>query len=40
MELILARILPKLISVTNFKVVLLSATHEASDFVQRAKEAG
>ena len=39
MDLILARILPKLRGVTNFKVVLLSATLEVSDFVQRAKDA-
>ena len=40
MELILARILPKLRSVTNFKVVLLSATLEIDDLVQRAYDAG
>ena len=40
MELILARILPKLKTVTNFKVVLLSATLNMAEFLQRAKEAG
>ena len=40
MELILARILPKLRSVTNFKVVLLSATLNIAEFMQRAKDAG
>ena len=40
MELILARILPKLQSVTNFKVVLLSATLNMAEFLQRAKDAG
>ena len=40
MELILARVLPKLRNVTNFKVVLLSATLSIAEFVQRAKDAG
>ena len=40
MELILARILPKLKNVTNFKVVLLSATLNLAEFMQRAKDAG
>ena len=40
MELILARVLPKLRNVTNFKVVLLSATLNIAEFLQRAKEAG
>ena len=40
MELILARVLPKLKTVTNFKVVLLSATLNVSEFLQRAQEAG
>ena len=40
MELILARILPKLKTVTNFKVVLLSATLNVAEFLQRAKDAG
>ena len=40
MELILARVLPKLKSVTNFKVVLLSATLNVAEFLQRAKDAG
>ena len=40
MELILARVLPKLTTVTNFKVVLLSATLNASEFLQGAQEAG
>ena len=40
MELILARVLPKLKAVTNFKVVLLSATLNMAEFLQRAKEAG
>ena len=40
MELILARVLPKLKSVTNFKVVLLSATLNKEQFLQRAREAG
>ena len=40
MELILARILPKLKTVTNFKVVLLSATLNVSEFLQRAQDAG
>ena len=39
MELILARVLPKLKAVTNFKVVLLSATLNVSEFLQRAQEA-
>ena len=34
------RILPKLKTVTNFKVVLLSATLSMAEFLQRAKEAG
>ena len=40
MELILARVLPKLKHVTNFKVVLLSATLNTAEFMQRAKDAG
>ena len=40
MELILARVSPKLKNVTNFKVVLLSATLNVAEFLQRAKEAG
>ena len=40
MELILARVLPKLKSVTNFKVVLLSATLNVAEFLQRARDAG
>ena len=40
MELILARVLPKLKNVTNFKVVLLSATLNVEEFMQRAREAG
>ena len=40
MELILARILPKLKTITNFKVVLLSATLNKDEFLQRAKDAG
>ena len=40
MELILARVLPKLRTVTNFKVVLLKATLNMAEFLQRAKEAG
>ena len=40
MELILARVLPKLKTVTNFKVVLLSATLNVSEFLHRAQEAG
>ena len=40
MELILARVLPKLKTVTNFKVVLLSATLNKDEFLQRAREAG
>ena len=40
MELILARVLPKLQMVTNFKVVLLSATLNVAEFLQRAQEAG
>ena len=40
MELILARVLPKLKNVTNFKVVLLSATLNIAEFMQRAKDAG
>ena len=40
MELILARVLPKLKTVTNFKAVLLSATLNVSEFLQRAREAG
>ena len=40
MELILARILPKLKTVTNLKVVLLSATLNMAEFLQRAKDAG
>ena len=40
MELILARVLPKLKTVTNFKVVLLSATVNMVEFLQRAKDAG
>ena len=39
MEVILARILPKLKTVTNFKVVLLSATLNLAEFLQRAKDA-
>ena len=40
MELILARVLPKLKNVTNFKVVLLSATLNVAEFFHRAKDAG
>ena len=40
MELILARVLPKLKTITNFKVVLLSATLNKGEFLQRAKDAG
>ena len=40
MELTLARVLPKLKTVTNFKVVLLSATLNIDEFLQRAREAG
>ena len=40
MELILARILPRLKNVTNFKVVLLSATLNVAELLQRAKDAG
>ena len=40
MEMILARILPKLKIVTNFKRFLWSTDLEVSEFVQRAKEAG
>ena len=40
MELILARVLPKLKNITNFKVVLLSATLNKEEFLQRAKDAG
>ena len=40
MELILARVLSKLKTVTNFKVVLLSATLNVSEFLQRAQDAG
>ena len=40
MELILARVLPKLKNITNFKVVLLSATLNKDEFLQRAKDAG
>ena len=40
MELILARVLPKLKTVTNFKVVLLSATLNMAEFLQRAQDAG
>ena len=40
MELILARVLPKLKNVTNFKVVLLSATLNMAEFLQRAQDAG
>ena len=40
MELILARVLPKLKDITNFKVVLLSATLNKDEFLQRAKDAG
>ena len=40
MELILERVLPKLKTVTNFKVVLLSATLNVSEFLPRAQEAG
>ena len=40
MELILARILPKLKTATNLKVVLLSATLEFEDFVERATDTG
>ena len=40
MELILARVLPKLKTVTNFKVVLLSATLNKDEFLQRARDAG
>ena len=36
MELILARVLPKLKTVTNFKVVLLSATLNKDEFLQRS----
>ena len=39
MELILARVLPKLRNVTNFKVVLLSATLNVAEFMQRARDA-
>ena len=40
MRLMLARVLPKLKNVTNFKVVLLSATLNIAEFRQRAKDAG
>ena len=40
MELILARVLPKLKNVTNFKVVLLSATLNIAEFRKRAQDAG
>ena len=40
MELILARVLPKLKTITNFKVVLLSATLNKDELLQRAKDAG
>ena len=40
MELILARVLPKLKTITNFKVVLLSLTLNKDEFLQRAKDAG
>ena len=40
MELILARVLPKLKTTTNFKVVLLSATLNTEEFYLRAKDAG
>ena len=40
MELILARVLPRLKNITNFEVVLLSATLNKDEFLQRAKDAG
>ena len=40
MELSLARVLPKLKNVTNFKVVFLSATVNVAELMQRASEAG
>ena len=40
MELIVARVLPKLRNVTNFKVVFLSATLNIAEFMQKPKDDG